>query len=153
MDYDQITICEQCVLTFLILTQNLCPGLCLTQVRVEGIKHNISVVSQWFKHWFDCVWGRDTKKRGMLSSLLVSDWNWSGWRDSNPRHQPWQGCALPLSYARIQYFSFIPLFFHFARKICILFYFFYNHLKYIMFFQHAFTENFKLQRRRNHLHA
>ena len=26
---------------------------------------------------------------------------WSGRRDSNPRHQPWQGCALPLSYARI----------------------------------------------------
>ena len=25
---------------------------------------------------------------------------WSGRRDSNPRHQPWQGCALPLSYAR-----------------------------------------------------
>ncbi len=27
---------------------------------------------------------------------------WSGRRDSNPRPQPWQGCALPLSYARIQ---------------------------------------------------
>ncbi|MEY3090392.1 MAG: hypothetical protein RL113_708 [Pseudomonadota bacterium] len=26
---------------------------------------------------------------------------WSGRRDSNPRPQPWQGCALPLSYARI----------------------------------------------------
>ena len=26
--------------------------------------------------------------------------NWSGRRDSNPRPQPWQGCALPLSYAR-----------------------------------------------------
>jgi hypothetical protein len=25
---------------------------------------------------------------------------WSGRRDVNPRHQPWQGCALPLSYAR-----------------------------------------------------
>ena len=25
---------------------------------------------------------------------------WSGRRDSNPRLQPWQGCALPLSYAR-----------------------------------------------------
>jgi hypothetical protein len=28
------------------------------------------------------------------------DMNWSGRRDSNPRPQPWQGCALPLSYAR-----------------------------------------------------
>ena len=27
--------------------------------------------------------------------------NWSGRRDLNPRHQPWQGCALPLSYTRI----------------------------------------------------
>ena len=26
---------------------------------------------------------------------------WSGRWDSNPRLQPWQGCALPLSYARI----------------------------------------------------
>ena len=25
---------------------------------------------------------------------------WSGRRESNPRPQPWQGCALPLSYAR-----------------------------------------------------
>ena len=25
---------------------------------------------------------------------------WSGRRDSNPRPQPWQGCALPLSYSR-----------------------------------------------------
>lgn len=26
---------------------------------------------------------------------------WSGRWDSNPRPQPWQGCALPLSYARV----------------------------------------------------
>ena len=26
--------------------------------------------------------------------------DWSGRRDSHPRPQPWQGCALPLSYAR-----------------------------------------------------
>jgi hypothetical protein len=25
---------------------------------------------------------------------------WSGKRDSNSRPQPWQGCALPLSYSR-----------------------------------------------------
>ena len=28
---------------------------------------------------------------------------WSGRWDSNPRPQPWQGCALPLSYARVGY--------------------------------------------------
>ena len=27
---------------------------------------------------------------------------WSGKRDSNPRPQPWQGCALPLSYFRMR---------------------------------------------------
>ena len=27
---------------------------------------------------------------------------WSGRWDSNPRPQPWQGCALPLSYTRIR---------------------------------------------------
>ena len=26
----------------------------------------------------------------------------SGKRDSNPRPQPWQGCALPLSYFRMR---------------------------------------------------
>ena len=30
----------------------------------------------------------------------LTDTVWSGRRDSNPRPQPWQGCALPLSYAR-----------------------------------------------------
>src|SRR6266496_594741 len=35
---------------------------------------------------------------GAVSTLIVG--NWSGRRDSNPRPQPWQGCALPLSYAR-----------------------------------------------------
>ena len=38
--------------------------------------------------------------------------NWSGRRDSNPRPQPWQGCALPLSYTRIRaaFFSHRPNF-------------------------------------------
>ncbi|EGE57262.1 hypothetical protein RHECNPAF_4460032 [Rhizobium etli CNPAF512] len=34
-----------------------------------------------------------------ISSALHWE-NWSGRRDSNPRPQPWQGCALPLSYTR-----------------------------------------------------
>jgi hypothetical protein len=29
--------------------------------------------------------------------------NWSGKRDSNSRPQPWQGCALPLSYSRLKF--------------------------------------------------
>ncbi len=35
----------------------------------------------------------------MVESVRDCD-DWSGRRDSNPRPQPWQGCALPLSYAR-----------------------------------------------------
>ena len=33
-------------------------------------------------------------------SLLASPTSWSGKRGSNSRPQPWQGCALPLSYSR-----------------------------------------------------
>jgi hypothetical protein len=33
---------------------------------------------------------------------------WSGKRDSNPRHQPWQGCALPT--------ELFPQFFHFISN-------------------------------------
>ena len=37
---------------------------------------------------------------GQFLSIAFYERNWSGRRDSNPRPQPWQGCALPLSYAR-----------------------------------------------------
>ena len=36
-----------------------------------------------------------------IPSVAKSLKNWSGRGDSNPRPQPWQGCALPLSYTRI----------------------------------------------------
>ena len=32
---------------------------------------------------------------------------WSGQWDSDPRHQPWQGCALPLSYTRINSMAYL----------------------------------------------
>ena len=47
-------------------------------------------------------WRLDSKKPpggGFCSSSLTWE-EWSGRRDSNPRPQPWQGCALPLSYTR-----------------------------------------------------
>ena len=45
--------------------------------------------------------------RGILSPLRLpfrhsGKFIWSGKRDSNSRPQPWQGCALPLSYSRIK---------------------------------------------------
>ena len=38
-----------------------------------------------------------TKMLKMIENLMKK---WSGKRGSNPRPQPWQGCALPLSYSR-----------------------------------------------------
>ena len=34
--------------------------------------------------------------------------SWSGQRDSNPQHPPWQGGTLPLSYARIVELPLVP---------------------------------------------
>jgi hypothetical protein len=41
--------------------------------------------------------------RGIFWIIIKLGEFWSGRRDSNPRPQPWQGCALPLSYARLLY--------------------------------------------------
>src|SRR5580704_684256 len=43
----------------------------------------------------------DLKTKKRQRTLQHGRRNWSGRRDSNPRPQPWQGCALPLSYTRI----------------------------------------------------
>ena len=43
-----------------------------------------------------------TAPEGRLEVFGFPDEIWSGRRDSNPRPQPWQGCALPLSYARFR---------------------------------------------------
>src|SRR4051794_24858341 len=45
-----------------------------------------------------CATARASRSRPVESP--DSKDSWSGRRDSNPRPQPWQGCALPLSYAR-----------------------------------------------------
>ena len=42
-----------------------------------------------------------TKKgKRSIDGFFRFPWNWSGKRGSNSRPQPWQGCALPLSYSR-----------------------------------------------------
>src|ERR1700680_4814648 len=43
---------------------------------------------------------RDAKRGEVSSSNLRGGHIWSGRRGSNPRHRPWQGRALPLSYSR-----------------------------------------------------
>ena len=37
-----------------------------------------------------------------MGTVPVLGKGWSGRRDLNPRLQPWQGCTLPLSYARVE---------------------------------------------------
>ena len=44
--------------------------------------------------------GNNKRPRGTVLSHLFHFEIWSGRWDSNPRPQPWQGCALPLSYTR-----------------------------------------------------
>lgn len=56
---------------------------------------------------------------------------WSGKRDLNPRHLPWQGNALPLSYSRIlriHYFSLhnISYLFHKCKRFYARFYKFFD---------------------------
>ena len=46
----------------------------------------------------EVVCKRDLRETYIKKTMKI----WSGRRDSNPRLQPWQGCALPLSYARIR---------------------------------------------------
>ena len=47
---------------------------------------------------------RDFKSLASTNSATRA---WSGRRDSNPRPQPWQGCALPLSYSRKNWIEII----------------------------------------------
>lgn len=48
----------------------------------------------------------------------------SGWRDSNARHQPWQGCALPLSYTRNDLFIVISIYLTIFVNNCQFFFLF-----------------------------
>ena len=48
------------------------------------------------KFWNCQFWNwKSIYKQKIPSRQLSSGWNWSGRRGSNPRPQPWQGCALP----------------------------------------------------------
>ena len=62
----------------------------VTMIHLElKIEANLSVMSTQTV----CVWSHAKKS--------VAPESWSGKRGSNSRPQPWQGCALPLSYSRI----------------------------------------------------
>ena len=50
-----------------------------------------------------------TRKKGKEDTLFPSFKTWSGKRDSNSRPQPWQGCALPLSYSRLKWRHYIQI--------------------------------------------
>ncbi len=46
------------------------------------------------------LWKHESASEGSFNILQYLRQIWSGRGDSNPRPQPWQGCALPLSYTR-----------------------------------------------------
>ncbi len=69
----------------------------------------VVINSRWDLHPQECAHaGRTTQKAPENPAPLAvcnAKMSWSGRRDSNPRPQPWQGCALPLSYSRVRTWS------------------------------------------------
>src|SRR6266852_4247715 len=53
-------------------------------------------------------WHAPNMRKAAVSRGFRCHRNWSGRWDSNPRPRPWQGRALPLSYARIRSIHIIP---------------------------------------------
>ena len=76
-------------------------GLALPPLRSFAIAHRHPKVclSLVFGPLLRGSYSHLNKKRGHHKGDLF--YYWSGQWDSDPRHQPWQGCALPLSYTRI----------------------------------------------------
>ena len=60
-----------------------------------------SAASPLLPRLFGAERGSKKRPRRTLYAPNFLEKNWSGRGDSNPRPQPWQGCALPLSYTRI----------------------------------------------------
>ena len=56
--------------------------------------------AQGFEPRTHALEGRCSIQLSYAPKLLKSIW--SGKRDSNSRHRPWQGRALPLNYSRIE---------------------------------------------------
>src|SRR5690606_30208791 len=72
------------------------PYTTLFVVRPEGFEPSTSRFEVC--HSIQLSYGR---LFGTLNRILCI--KWSGRRDSNPRHSPWQGDALPLSHSRAFY--------------------------------------------------
>ena len=75
-------------------------GLALPPLRSSALPTGIlsSAFRLWSDHFFvgPLPASPNNKKTTSKGGFI----NWSGQWDSDPRHQPWQGCALPLSYTR-----------------------------------------------------
>ena len=109
---------------YFLITKNLPLGCFFLIEAGEGFAHFNKLIPLFIRDHLIRRLILSNRDRTLCSGSLLSQqpikkpayWpvflNWSGWRDSNPRHQPWQGCALPLSYARIVAISvFIAYFF------------------------------------------
>ena len=60
-----------------------------------------------------------------MGASLIHNILESGQRDSNARHQPWQGRALPLSYARLHTLFIFDIYLYSMYKHIIEFYTYY----------------------------
>ena len=76
-------------------------GLEPARTKVRGILSPLCLPIPPLRH---AIFGGGTRIRTGdkgFADLCLTTWLcrlkyiWSGKRDSNPRHQPWQGCALP----------------------------------------------------------
>ena len=88
--------------TLLYLCESTIGGCGRSRTAVDGFAgHCITVLLRSHKG--------EIKKPQLIAAFLFRIW--SGKRGSNSRPQPWQGCALPLSYSR----SLMGL--HFTEKL------------------------------------
>ncbi len=93
----------------LIVTWRLYNGGCgRSRTAVDGFAgHCITVLLRSHK-------GQIKKPRWFAAFLFRI---WSGKRGSNSRPQPWQGCALPLSYSRTEFIRVLYGFNKFCQTI------------------------------------
>ena len=93
----------------LIVTWRLYNGGCgRSRTAVDGFAgHCITVLLRSHKG--------QIKKPRWFAALLFRIW--SGKRGSNSRPQPWQGCALPLSYSRTEFIRVLYGFNKFCQTI------------------------------------
>ena|SRR5690554_1533723 len=85
-------------------TRGILSPLCLPVPPLRQVYYVSSPCSKREEEMMEATPGFEPGMEILQTSALplgyVASKLWSGKRGSNPRLQPWQGCALPLSYSR-----------------------------------------------------